>query len=126
MPGARVPRRSSFSLRLALRSVLLSAMAIAVASIVSGALPKLTAESKGLDATPVPAGQYLVAIQDVLPFVPVPGLVFGLAALLFRPLRPIFAVLATVASVAALVLIAGSLLTALAPMYQMPKDLAGP
>ena len=109
---------------LALRSVLTAGMAIVVAIILNRtAMPRLTAETPTTHAN-LPSGlSCLLVGRHLLPWIPVPGLLLGLAALALRPLRPILAVLAAIGCLIAVVLIVGALIGALAPLYQAPAEL---
>ena len=117
-------RRSSFWTWLAFRSIIAAALAIVVAIIVNRtAMPKLTTEAPTAQSD-LPLGLTgLVAHRGLLPLVPVPGLLLGIAALVLRPLRPLLAILATIGCVLAVVLILGTLVGALAPLYQAPAEL---
>ncbi len=117
-------RRRSFSLRLAMRSLITSLVAMAAGYVVQGALPKLASEAAGADSVlPAQLESLLQVAGGHLVYVPLPALALALAALVLRPLRLILALLAAAAALLALVVIAGSLIAGLAPMYQIPKDL---
>ena len=109
---------------LALRSVFTAGMAIVVAIILNRtAMPRLAAEAPTTHVN-LPAGlSCLLVGRHLLPWIPVPGLLLGLAALLLRPLRPILAALAAIGCLIAVVLIVGALIGALAPLYQAPAEL---
>jgi hypothetical protein len=117
-------RSGSFSLRLAFRATLTATVAIVAAVIIeSTAMPKLETELKGLQRQPPTSLKWAGAFQGRLRYVPVPALVLGIAAIASRRLRPVLAGLATAASLVALVIVVGSLVAALAPMYQIPAEL---
>ena len=114
----------SFSLRLAMRATLTSIVAIVAAVVIeSTALPKLEGELKGLGRQQPAALKWAGVFQGRLRYVPVPALVLGLAALALPTLRPVLAVLAMGALALAMVIVVGSLVGSLAPMYQVPEDL---
>ncbi len=120
----RPPRRGVWLTRLAFRSTLTSALAIVAAYIVKTmALPALGKETEDA-ASAIPADwRWLLSLRDYLLFLPIPGLVLGVAAIALRPLRPLLAPLALVAAVLAVVAIAGSLVVTLAPLYRVSGEL---
>jgi hypothetical protein len=118
-------RRVGFSTWLAFRSTFMAVMAIVAAVILNQtALPKLALEL-GSPQVNLPGGlERLLARPAVLPYLPVPGLVLGIGALVLRPLRPILAVLSAGASLIAFLLIVGTLIVSMLPLYHVPKDLS--
>ena len=86
-------------------------------------MPTLSKEtSEAVSRLPVYL-HWFVGLRDWLLYVPIPGLVLGVAALILRPLRPLLAPLAALASLLAVAVIVGTLVIALVPMYQVPADL---
>lgn len=121
------PRPGTWPLRMAIRATVTAAAAIVAAvTIESSALPRLQAESKGLKAAPPATLKWLGAFQDHLPYVPVPAVLLGAAAIGFRPARPALAVAASAASVLSLFIIVATLVAAMAPLYNAPRDLTLP
>lgn len=121
--GRRV-RPGSMPLWLAIRSTITAIGAIVAAVVLeSTALPKLEGELKAMQAQPPAALAWVTPFQGHLRFVPVPALLLGVAAIVLRPLRRPLAILATIFSILAVAILVGSLVAALAPMYQMPREL---
>jgi hypothetical protein len=122
--GYRHPGR--WATRLAFRSTLIAACALVAAYIVdTRALPTLSKEmGEAVSRLPVYL-RWLVGLRDWLLYVPIPGLVLGLAALILRPLRSLLAPLAALASLLAVAAIVGTLVVTLMPIYQVPADLDG-
>lgn len=117
-------RRKSWPVWLAVRSVLTSIMAIIVAVVVNTlASPMLAKQTSELGLDAPGWASMITQMKGVLLFVPVPGLCLGIAALSFRSLRPVLAPLAAIATLLAVMLIVGSLVAAILPMYQMPRGL---
>jgi len=58
-----------------------------------------------------------------LPFLPVPGLLLGIAALMFKPFRLPLAVLAMIVAVAATAAIVAMLIGGMMPLYEVPRGL---
>ena len=111
-------------MRMAMRATVTSLTAIAAAiAIDSTALPRLKAESKGMRGSAPAAVRWTSAFQGHLVWVAVPGLLCGIAAVTFKPLRQPLAWVAMGFSAVALYIIVGSLLSAMAPMYQIQTDL---
>ncbi len=117
-------RRGSWSMWLAVRATTTAVIGIIVALVLqSAALPKLHSESKKLDRHTPSALEWVSVRPAVLPFLPVPAIILGVAAMFLRPVRGVLAALAALLTVIAMVFIVGSLVAGLAPMYQMPPDL---
>ncbi|GMU23891.1 MAG: hypothetical protein AMXMBFR13_39690 [Phycisphaerae bacterium] len=122
--GFLMRRPGSWSTWLAFRSTITAIGAIIVAVVLNNtALPKLDAEVKGVDQKPAALAQYTAQAPRYLPLIPVPAVVFGVAAILLRPFRGPLAILAAIGSVIAIVAIVGTLITALAPLYSLPREL---
>ena len=120
----RQRRTGSFSLRLAVRATLTAVVAIVAAGVFeSRAQSKLQGELTGMHLQPPASLGWLGVFQGHLQYVPVPALLLGVAALVLRPLRPILAPLAMVATLLAVLIVVGSLLAAMAPLYRMPAEL---
>jgi hypothetical protein len=118
-------RPGSFALSLAVRATMTAAGAIVAAMIFeSAAMPKLQGELKAMNLRP-PAGlAWVVPFQGHLRYVPIPALVLGIAAIALRPLRRPLAIAAMALALLAVVILVGSLVAAIAPMYQMPAELS--
>jgi hypothetical protein len=114
----RKRRPGGFSLYLAFRSTFTAAGALVAAIILeSTALPKLQGELTAMKLKP-PAGlAWVVPFQGHLRYVAIPGLALGIAALALRPFRRPLAIAAMVFTLLAVVILVGSLVAALAPMY---------
>jgi len=121
---SRQRRPGGWTTRLAVRSILIAACALFAAYIVdTRALPTLSKET-GEAVSHLPTYlRWLVGLRGWLLYVPIPGLVLGVAAVVLRPLRPLLAPLAALASLLAVAVIVGALVVALLPMYQVPADL---
>jgi hypothetical protein len=119
-----MPRSGSWPMWLAVRSTATAVTGIVVAMFIgSAALPKMAAELQASELQPPAPLGVLVANPQALPMLPVPGLLLGIGAILLRPLRGPLAILAAIASTLAMVLIVGTLVGALVPMYNIPVDL---
>ncbi len=117
-------RRGRFATRLAVRSILTGVVAIIVGYFVqSTALNRIRQEEVKPAVNLPPVVSTIAANPGVLPFLPVPGIILGVAAMILRPLRGILASLAALMVALSIAAIIGSLVVALAPMYQMPDDL---
>jgi hypothetical protein len=117
-------RRGQWFTRLAFKSTTTSILAIVAAYIVNAmAFPALEREHAEAAKNSSPVLRGLLELRPLLMFLPLPGLVLGVAAIVLRPLRPLLAPLALVASILAVAAIVGVLVAGLAPMYQMPTDL---
>lgn len=122
--GFLVRRQGSWALRLALRSTL-TAVATIVAGITlsSTALSKLPGEISKLPGPAAESAQKIIALQGYIPWLGVPALVLGIAAMAFKPWRPVLAVLAAVASAAAAIAIVATLVGAMMPLYQQGPEM---
>ena len=119
MLGVMLTRRRSFGLWLAVRSIITAAAASAVAIVLSHtAMPKLIHELRDSGADVPSWLEKIVEFQPLLPWVGLPGVVVGIAALMLRPFRKPLALLAGVLSVAAIVLVVTTLVAAMIPFYQ--------
>jgi hypothetical protein len=124
--GFLVRRPGSWSTWLAFRSLATAIGAMAAALILnSTALPKLDAEAAEAQSRQPQLIQKLIELRPAVVYIPVPALLAAIAAIVFRPLRPVLAPIAALASVMAILLVVGSLVAGLAPMYALPADLAG-
>ncbi len=122
--GFLLRRPGAWPTWLAFRSTLTAASAIVVGWIVkTTALPAVAKQASELGTGGLASSDWLVLARDLLPFVGVPGLVLGIAAIAMRPFRPALALLAAFASVAAIIVIVGTLVASILPMYEMPADL---
>jgi hypothetical protein len=127
--GGSMLHRSGRSLWLwlAWRSVLTSVTAAGAAVVLrTAALPALSREIGAMDLDPASMSVQLLKLAKWLPLVGVPGVVFGVAALVNRQARPVLSVLAALASVAAMVAVVGTLIGILVPLYQSQIELAVP
>jgi hypothetical protein len=117
-------RPGSWALWLAVRSTTTAAIALGAALMLqSTALPRLTEERQAAGDASARAGGWMDAIGARLAYVPLPALAVGVAAIGFRAARPVLAIVAALLALAAVVLVLGTLITALAPMYQIPREL---
>jgi len=117
-------RRASWSMWLAMRSLVTAIGGIAAAFVLSSlAMPHLADHIKEMGADAPQMTRFVMENHRYLPIVPIPALVLGIAAVVFRSLRTLLAPLAAVASIMALVVVVGSLVVAMMPLYSMPKDL---
>ncbi len=122
MGGFTSFRSGNWPLWLALRATLAAALAMIVGWLVKWSVfPTLTEQANGLRAAGPEPSRCLSFLRDCVPFVGLPGFALGLAAIVKRRWRPVLAVLATVASFAALLVIVGTLISALKPLYQTPQ-----
>ena len=123
MLGMMLMRRRSFGIWLAVRSIVTAVGASVVAVILNHtAMPNLLdgLRDSGQD---VPQWlQQVVDLQPLLPWVGVPGVIFGIAAMVLRPLRTPLALLAGLLSVVAIVLVVATLVAAMIPFYQGSQD----
>lgn len=118
--------RRNFWLWLAVRSTLTGVAATVVAFVLQGtALPKLTQETRELRGPEPAAIKTIGGLGRALPLVPAPAIVLGLAAIILPTFRRILAPLAAVAAVIGLVAVVGTLIAAMLPLYQMPRELEG-
>jgi hypothetical protein len=117
-------RESTWSRRLAIRSIVIGFVAIIAAIMVQmTALVKLNAFAKEMGLQKTLSAQWVHAASIVLPVFPIPAVIFGGLALAIKPLRPLFAILAAIAALLGLILIVLTLGLAMAPMYSIPHDL---
>ena len=117
--GDMLTRSGHWPTRLAIRCIFTCAFAIVAAvAIHKLALPTLTEESAAMGA-PAATG-WIVHIKGLLPLTPIPGLLLAIGAIALRSSRAPLAILATLATVAAILLIIGTLVGSLLPMYQIP------
>ncbi|UCD27597.1 MAG: hypothetical protein JSV03_10820 [Planctomycetota bacterium] len=116
--------RKSWPIWLAVRSVATSVVGIVVAVILSKlAMPALADQVKELDAAAVPTiTEYVLENHVWLPWTPIPALILGVSAIVFRYLRTMLAPIAAITSVAAFVVIVGSLIVVMMPIYSVPKE----
>jgi hypothetical protein len=109
---------------LAGKAVALSLAAIVAAFILNRvALPKLAETLHEMHKQPTPFIAFGLQHHGLLPFLPVPGLILGIAAFVLRPLRSLLAPLALLAAVLATGVIVAMLLGSMAPLYEVPRDL---
>jgi hypothetical protein len=124
MLGMMLMRRGSFGVWLAVRSIVTAAAASVVAIVLNRtAMPKLLDELRD-SGTDAPSWlQTIVEFQPLLPWVGVPGVILGIAALMLRPLRKPLALLAGLVSVTAIALVVATLVAAMIPFYQSSHDM---
>lgn len=65
----------------------------------------------------------LLENRGLLPYLPVPGLILSLLALMMRPLRGLLAMLAMFATILSVLVIVATLLAGIVPLYQLPNDM---
>ena len=113
-------KKSRWPMWLAVRSVATAVCCIVAAIILhKTALPAL-AGTIGQIKTNVPEVTHLVIDNHQwLPWIPVPALIIGIAAVILRPIRSILAPLAAITSLIAVIVIVGSLVVAMMPMYRI-------
>lgn len=100
------------------KAIVVSAMSIAAAVVLSRmALPRLTAVLGEMGTPPPGWATAALRFQNELPLLGVPGLVLGIAALMFKPFRGLLAAAAMFAAVAATGAIVAMLVGTLAPFY---------
>jgi hypothetical protein len=132
-------RRSAWTLRLATRAILMGLMGVVAGYVLqSAALPKLQAESNGVARsvirTYLPAGvDHKLSVRrpltvagvqlTYLTLLPAAAAILGVAALVLRPMRGVLALIAMLLAVGSFALILTSMISAMAPLYQMPSDL---
>ncbi len=116
--------RRSWPVLLAGKAIAISLAAIVAAVVLNQmALPRLAEELHGLQRQPSSFIVFGLKHRGLLPFLPVPGLILGIAAFAMRPLRSPLALLAMLAAVAATGVIVAMLLGSMAPLYEIPRDL---
>ncbi|MBI4580328.1 MAG: hypothetical protein HY718_11540 [Planctomycetes bacterium] len=117
-------RSEKWSLFLAAKAIAISVVAIGAAIVLSRmALPKLAETLHGMNVTPAPWVLKGLEYQAELPMLPVPGLLLGIAAIMFKPCRPLLAALALAAAVLATGVIVAMLIGSMAPLYEVPRGL---
>jgi hypothetical protein len=121
-----MPRRQMWATLMAVKAALLSAVAIAAAVVLTRmALPKLVEALHCAGRPSSPLVLMELRYQDTIPLLPVPGLILGIAALMFRPFRALFAILAMLAALVATAGIVALLIGSMAPLYEVPRGLGG-
>lgn len=124
--GFLVRGRRSFGTWLAFRSTFTAASTLIAAWIVQRtALPALTRESAGTSASSSGLANVVLALRDWLIWLPLPGLLLGVAAIVLTTVRGPLALLAALAAFAAVAALVAVLVFSLAPLYQVPPDLLG-
>jgi hypothetical protein len=123
MFGMMLTRRGSFGIWLAVRSIVTAAAASVVAIVLNHtAMPSLLEELRDSDMDVPQWLEMIVGFQPLLPWVGLPGVILGIAALMLRPLRKPLALLASLLSVAAIALVVATLVSAMIPFYQSSHD----
>jgi hypothetical protein len=121
-----VRRNPTWPTLMAVKAILLSLAATGAGFVLSRiALPKLTEALHGIGREPSSWMLLGLQYQDLLLFLPAPGLVLGIAALMFRPFRPLIAVLAIIAAIAATAVMVAMLIAFMAPLYEIPRGVGG-
>ena len=117
-------KRGRRSLWFAVRSVATAVVCIVVAIILHKiAIPALDNMSDQLE-TNVPTVTYLIIDNHQwLPWIPVPALVVGIAAVILCPMRCILTPVAVITSLIAVIIVIGSLIVVMMPMYLTMNDL---
>lgn len=120
----RQQKRHRWAVSMAIKAILLSIVASGAGFVVGRmALPKLIDALHGMGQKPPELILTSLQYQDLLPLLPLPGLVLGIAALMFRVFRPLLAPLAMLAAVLATFGIVAMLIGSMAPLYQIPRGL---
>lgn len=108
----------SWSAYLAGKAIAISIVAIGAAVALSRmALPRLTAVLGEMGTAPPAWALRALDFRDELPLLPVPGLLLGIAALMFRSFRGLLAVAAIIAAGLATGIIIAMLIGSLMPFY---------
>jgi hypothetical protein len=108
----------------AVRSVVTAIVCIVVAIILhKAAIPALISKGELPESNMSDLTHLVVDNHQWLPWVPVPALILGFAAVVLRPLRGLLVPFAVLASLVAVVVIIGSLIVVMMPMYQSINDL---
>jgi hypothetical protein len=106
----------------AAKAIAISVVAIGAAVVLSQmALPRLTTVLGEMGAKPPDWALTALEYQSELPLLPVPGLLLGIAAFMFKPMRGMLAWAAMLASVAATGIIVAMLIGSLVPFYNMAE-----
>jgi hypothetical protein len=107
---------------LAFKAIAVSLAAIVAAMVLSRmALPKLVEAMHGLGSKPPDWVLLALDYRNELPLLPVPGLLLGIAAIMFRPFRGVLAVAALLAAGLATFAIVAMLIGCLAPFYDATR-----
>ncbi len=108
----------SWSVYLAGKAVAISIVAIGAAVVLSQmALPRLVAVLGEMGAKPPGWALRALDYRSELPLLPAPGLLLGIAALMFKPFRGLLALAAIIAAVLATFIIVAMLVGSLVPFY---------
>jgi hypothetical protein len=108
----------NWSAYLAGKAIAISIVAIGAAVVLSRiALPRVTVVLGEMGTKPPGWALSALDYRNELPLLPVPGLLLGIAALMFRPFRGMLAVAAMIAAVLATGIIVAMLIGSLAPFY---------
>lgn len=109
-----------FPIYLAAKAITISLVAIGAAVVLSRmALPRMTLLLGEMGAKPPDWALAALSYQAELPLLPVPALLLGIAALMFRRVRGLLAGLAMLAAVAATAAIVAMLVGSLMPFYNV-------
>jgi len=112
----------NWSAYLAGKAIALSVVAIGAAVVLTRmALPRLIESLNGAGREVSPLIALGLEHRSLLPFLPIPGLLLGVAAFILRPLRSPLAILAMIVAVVSTAAIIGLLLGSMAPLYQVPR-----
>lgn len=123
-PALTRRRRGGLGLYLALRSTFTAAGVIVAAIVLeTTAMPKLQGEVTAMKLKAPPGLSWVAPFQPHLRYVAVPGLALGIAAIALRPFRRPLALAATAFTLAAVVILVGSFVALLAPLYQSAADM---
>lgn len=124
MPGVFLTTRRAFGVWLAVRSIVTAAAASIVAVVLNQtAMPKLIDELNESGADVPSWLEKIIQFQPLLPWVGLPGVVLGTAALTLRSLRNPLAFLAGLLSVTAIALVVATLVAAMIPFYQSSQQM---
>jgi len=108
----------NWSVYLAFKAVAISLAAIVAAIALSRlALPKLVEAMHGMGTKPPDWVLLALDYRSELPLLPVPGLLLGIAAILFRPFRGLLAIVALLAAALVTLAIVAMLIGSLTPFY---------
>ncbi|MHC4442594.1 MAG: hypothetical protein ACYTF1_10025 [Planctomycetota bacterium] len=103
---------------LAVRSVATAVIAIVVAIILhKTAIPALVGNYDSNSSNVSTFTQLVIDNQQLLPWIPVPALIVGITAVAIRHSRGILAPVAAITSLIAVIVIVGSLIAVMMPMY---------
>lgn len=117
-------RPGGFALYLALRSTFTAAGVLVAAIILeSTAMPKLQGEVNAMKLKTPPGLAWAAPFQAHLRYIAIPGLGFGIAALVLRPFRRPLAIAAMIFTLLAVIILVATFAATMAPLYQGAADM---